>query len=73
MKFESRPILGKDGEVSLYDMYANGEWHGSRRTEAQCLDHYNYVLWLDKLTPEQRDIMDRLGYEALIRRFPKIR
>lgn len=31
-----RPVLNKDGGVILIDMYVDGVWIGSRRTEAQC-------------------------------------
>jgi hypothetical protein len=35
-KTETVPVVGQDGSVVLYDMYVNGEWHGSRRTLEQC-------------------------------------
>ena len=28
---EIRPLLGRDGEVLLYDLYIDDKWHGSRR------------------------------------------
>lgn len=36
------PVV-RDGLVLLFDIYINGEWHGSRRTARQCrryCDHY---------------------------------
>jgi hypothetical protein len=35
-KLARSPDREKDGNVVLYDMYVNGEWHGSRRTLEQC-------------------------------------
>lgn len=38
-KAECRPVRDKDGNVQLFDMYVDGDWHGSRRTLEQC-DEY---------------------------------
>jgi hypothetical protein len=32
-------VVDRDGSVVLYDMFIDDEWHGSRRTQAQCA-HY---------------------------------
>jgi hypothetical protein len=33
---ELRPVYGEDGEVQLHDIFRDGEWCGSRRTQEQC-------------------------------------
>jgi death-on-curing protein len=30
------PVCDANGQVLLYDIYVDGKWHGSRRTEEQC-------------------------------------
>lgn len=37
------PVFTKDGEIQLFDMYVDGVWHGSRRTEAQCRLHFDFI------------------------------
>jgi hypothetical protein len=37
------PVHDKHGQVLLYDMYINGQWHGSRRTLAQCQAYWASV------------------------------
>lgn len=37
VRFE--PVLDKDGGVVLYDIFINGVWHGSRRTQAYCISY----------------------------------
>lgn len=34
------PVLDKHGDVVLYDIFINGEWHGSRRTIAYAKEYY---------------------------------
>lgn len=41
MKIETVPVRDKDGNVVLWDMYVDGEWHGSRRTPEQCALHFS--------------------------------
>ena len=43
MKTKIIPVRDKDGNVVLYDMYVDGEWHGSRRTLEQCALHFAAV------------------------------
>jgi hypothetical protein len=33
------PVIDKAGDVVLYDMHIAGRWHGSRRTQAQCIEY----------------------------------
>lgn len=35
-KLKLIPVLGNNNEIQLYDMYIEGEWHGSKRTEDHC-------------------------------------
>ena len=44
VKFEAKPVLDKDGTVQLYDIYVDGEWHGSRRTLAQCDLYLKFII-----------------------------
>ena len=41
MTLETRAVLDDHGAVVLYDMYVNGEWHGSRRTMRQCQMYFD--------------------------------
>jgi hypothetical protein len=38
------PVYDKDGSVSLYDIYVDQKWMGSRRTLEQCEDELNFLL-----------------------------
>lgn len=40
---ETVPVLDEPGNVVLYDMYVDGQWHGSRRTLEQCALHFAAV------------------------------
>ena len=33
---ELRPVHDEKGELQLYDIFNDGEWCGSRRTQEQC-------------------------------------
>lgn len=46
--FKTVPVIVKD-EVQLLDMYVDGEWHGSRRTQQQCDDHFFHVIWVEEM------------------------
>jgi hypothetical protein len=46
LTFAMVPIFNKDGTTLLHDMYVCGDWHGSRRTEAQCRLHFDYITRL---------------------------
>lgn len=48
LTFEMVPVFTKDGETLLHDMYICGDWHGSRRTEAQCRQHFDYITKLSR-------------------------
>jgi hypothetical protein len=37
------PVTDPQGNVLLYDMYINGQWHGSRRTLDQCQAYWASV------------------------------
>lgn len=37
------PVVNPDGTVLVYDMFVDGRWHGSRRTQDQCEQHFTYV------------------------------
>lgn len=43
MRTETVPVLDKDGNVVLYDMYVDGDWHGSRRILEQCQLHFDQL------------------------------
>lgn len=43
MATETVPVLDKHGNVVLYDMYVDGEWHGSRRTLEQCVLYFSQL------------------------------
>lgn len=47
MIFKTVPVVVKN-EVLLYDMYVNGAWHGSRRTQEQCEQHFAAVINKEK-------------------------
>jgi hypothetical protein len=38
------PVYDKDGSVSLYDIYIDQQWMGSRRTLQQCEDEIDFLL-----------------------------
>lgn len=33
-----------DGSIQLFDIYIDGKWIGSRRTESQCADAVDWAL-----------------------------
>lgn len=41
--FKTVPIINEKGEVLLFDMYVNGVWHGSRRTQEQVDAYFKHV------------------------------
>ena len=43
MKTKLVPVLDKDGNVILFDMYIDGVWIGSRRTEEQCWEQLRHA------------------------------
>lgn len=38
-----RPVYDERGEPLLYDIWIDGVWHGSRRTEEYATDYLNHV------------------------------
>ncbi len=38
-RFDTVAVWGKKG-IELFDIYINGEWHGSRLTMENCLHYY---------------------------------
>jgi hypothetical protein len=41
MRTSAVPVLDKDGEVVLYDIFIDNEWHGSRRLLRYAEDYIN--------------------------------
>jgi hypothetical protein len=42
--FRFAPVCDSNGAVTLYDIYINEEWIGSKRTLEQCEDRVRFLL-----------------------------
>jgi hypothetical protein len=40
---EARPVLDERGFATLFDLWVNGRWVGSRRTVEQCEDGFRII------------------------------
>lgn len=49
MILKTVPVINKKGEVLLFDMFIDGAWHGSRRTQLQCDEHFLHVIWVEEM------------------------
>jgi hypothetical protein len=67
MILKTVPRIDDKGEVILFDMYVDGEWHGSCRLQSQCDLHFEFIQWKDEVIRHHgchvyHKLVDTLGY-----------
>lgn len=58
------PLINDKQEIVLYDMYIDGQWHGSRTTKWQADQYIYYALNYDQIMQKRQQ--DRQEFEEII-------